>query len=143
MLMPRKVKHRKVQRGRRTGVAKGGTELNFGEFGIQALEAGWLTARQIEAARVAMTRHVRRGGKVWIRVFPDKPVTKKPAETRMGSGKGNPEFWVAVVKPGRILFELDGVSEELARGALERAIQKLPMKARVVVRDNLTERVGA
>ncbi|MDA8118131.1 MAG: 50S ribosomal protein L16 [Actinomycetota bacterium] len=143
MLMPRKVKHRKVQRGRRTGVAKGGTELNFGEFGIQALEAGWLTARQIEAARIAMTRHVRRGGKVWIRVFPDKPVTKKPAETRMGSGKGNPEFWVAVVKPGRILFELDGVSEELARGALERAIQKLPMKARVVVRDNLSERVGA
>ena len=143
MLMPRKVKHRKVQRGRRTGVAKGGTELNFGQFGIQALEAGWLSARQIEAARVAMTRHVRRGGKVWIRVFPDKPVTKKPAETRMGSGKGNPEFWVAVVKPGRILFELDGVSEELARGALERAIQKLPMKARIVVRDNLSERVGA
>ncbi|MDA8103118.1 MAG: 50S ribosomal protein L16 [Nitrospiraceae bacterium] len=143
MLMPRKVKHRKVQRGRRTGVAKGGTELNFGDYGIQALEAGWLTARQIEAARVAMTRHVRRGGKVWIRVFPDKPVTKKPAETRMGSGKGNPEFWVAVVKPGRILFELNGVSEELARGALERAIQKLPMKARIVVRDNLSERVGA
>ncbi|MDA8373345.1 MAG: 50S ribosomal protein L16 [Actinomycetota bacterium] len=143
MLMPRKVKHRKVQRGRRTGVAKGGTELNFGQFGIQALEAGWLSARQIEAARIAMTRHVRRGGKVWIRVFPDKPVTKKPAETRMGSGKGNPEFWVAVVKPGRILFELDGVSEELARGALERAIQKLPMKARIVVRDNLSERVGA
>ena len=143
MLMPRKVKHRKVQRGRRTGVAKGGTELNFGDFGIQALEAGWLSARQIEAARVAMTRHVRRGGKVWIRVFPDKPVTQKPAETRMGSGKGNPEFWVAVVKPGRILFELNGVSEELARGALERAIQKLPMKARVVVRDNLSEMVGA
>ncbi|KJF18580.1 MULTISPECIES: 50S ribosomal protein L16 [Acidithrix] len=135
MLMPRKVKHRKVQRGRRTGLAKGGTELNFGEFGIQALEAGWLTARQIEAARIAMTRHIKRGGKVWIRVFPDKPVTKKPAETRMGSGKGNPEFWVAVVKPGRILFELNGVSEELARGALERAIQKLPFKARVVVRD--------
>ncbi|CAG4932817.1 unnamed protein product [Acidithrix sp. C25] len=109
--------------------------MNFGEFGIQALEAGWLTARQIEAARIAMTRHIKRGGKVWIRVFPDKPVTKKPAETRMGSGKGNPEFWVAVVKPGRILFELNGVSEELARGALERAIQKLPFKARVVVRD--------
>ncbi|MDA8262514.1 MAG: 50S ribosomal protein L16 [Actinomycetota bacterium] len=143
MLMPRKVKHRKVQRGRRTGVAKGGTELNFGDYGIQALEAGWLSARQIEAARVAMTRHVRRGGKVWIRVFPDKPVTQKPAETRMGSGKGNPEFWVAVVKPGRILFELNGVSEDLARGALERAIQKLPMKARVVVRDNLSEMVGA
>ena len=143
MLMPRKVKHRKQQRGRMTGMAKGGTDLIFGDFGIQALEAGWLSARQIEAARVAMTRHVRRGGKVWIRVFPDKPVTQKPAETRMGSGKGNPEFWVAVVKPGRILFELNGVSEDLARGALERAIQKLPMKARVVVRDNLSEMVGA
>ncbi len=143
MLMPRKVKHRKVHRGRRTGLAKGGTELNFGEYGIQALESGWLTARQIEAARVAMTRHVRRGGKVWIRVFPDKPVTKKPAETRMGSGKGNPEFWVAVVKPGRILFELNGVGEELARGALERAIQKLPFKARVVVRDSFSEGVGS
>ena len=143
MLMPRKVKHRKQQRGRMTGMAKGGTDLIFGDFGIQALEAGWITARQIEAARIAMTRHVRRGGKVWIRVFPDKPVTQKPAETRMGSGKGNPEFWVAVVKPGRILFELNGVSEDLARGALERAIQKLPMKARVVVRDNLSEMVGA
>ncbi|MDA8270331.1 MAG: 50S ribosomal protein L16 [Actinomycetota bacterium] len=135
MLMPRKVKHRKVQRGRRSGLAKGGTELNFGSYGIQALEACWLTARQIEAARVAMTRHVRRGGKVWIRVFPDKPVTQKPAETRMGSGKGNPEFWVAVVKPGRILFELDGVPEELARAAMERAIQKLPIKARFIVKD--------
>jgi large subunit ribosomal protein L16 len=119
-------------------LAKGGTELNFGEFGIQALESGWLTARQIESARIAMTRHIRRGGKVWIRVFPDKPVTQKPAETRMGSGKGNPEFWVAVVKPGRILFELNGVSEELARGALERAIQKLPFKARFVVRDSFS-----
>ncbi|MDA8026269.1 MAG: 50S ribosomal protein L16 [Actinomycetota bacterium] len=138
MLMPRRVKHRKVQRGRREGLAKGGTELNFGEFGIQALESGWLTARQIESARIAMTRHIRRGGKVWIRVFPDKPVTQKPAETRMGSGKGNPEFWVAVVKPGRILFELNGVSEELARGALERAIQKLPFKARFVVRDSFS-----
>ncbi len=143
MLMPRKVKHRKVHRGRRTGLAKGGTELNFGEYGIQALESGWLTARQIEAARVAMTRHVRRGGKVWIRVFPDKPVTQKPAETRMGSGKGNPEFWVAVIKPGRILFELNGVAEDLARGALERAIQKLPFKARVVVRDSFSEGVGS
>ncbi len=138
MLMPKKVKHRKMQRGRRSGVAKGGTELNFGEYGIQALESGWLTARQIEAARVAMTRHIRRGGRVWIRVFPDKPVTKKPAETRMGSGKGNPEFWVAVVKPGRILFEIDGVTEELARGALERAIQKLPLKARFVIRDSFS-----
>jgi large subunit ribosomal protein L16 len=134
MLMPRKVKHRKQQRGRLTGQAKGGTTVNFGEYGIQALEPGWITARQIEAARIAMTRHVRRGGKVWIRVFPDKPVTSKPAETRMGSGKGNPEFWVAVVKPGRILFELGGVNEALGRSALERAIQKLPIKARVVVR---------
>jgi large subunit ribosomal protein L16 len=134
MLMPRKVKHRKVQRGRMTGQAKGGTTVAFGEYGIKAMEAGWITARQIEAARIAMTRHVRRGGKVWIRVFPDKPVTAKPAETRMGSGKGNPEFWVAVVKPGRILFELAGVNEALARAAMERAIQKLPIKARFVVR---------
>ena len=139
MLMPRKVKHRKVQRGRLTGQAKGGTTVNFGEYGIQALEPGWITARQIEAARIAMTRHVRRGGKVWIRVFPDKPVTAKPAETRMGSGKGNPEYWVAVVKPGRILFELGGVNETLGRAALERAIQKLPIKARVVVRSHQEE----
>ena len=135
MLMPRKVKHRKQQRGRMTGIAKGGTELNFGSFGIQALEPAWVTARQIEAARIAMTRRVKRGGKIWIRVFPDKPVTQKPAETRMGSGKGNPEFWVCVVKPGRIMFEMDGISEELAREALELAIQKLPMKARFVRKD--------
>jgi large subunit ribosomal protein L16 len=134
MLMPRKVKHRKVHRGRRTGVAKGGTEINFGEYAIQALEAGWITARQIEAARIAMTRHIKRGGKVWIRVFPDKPVTQKPAETRMGSGKGNPEFWVSVVKPGRIMFELGGVGPELAREAMNRAIQKLPIKAKFVQR---------
>src|ERR1700739_2899098 len=134
MLMPRKVKPRKMMRGRRGGLAKGGVDLNFGDFGIQALESGWVTARQIEAARIAMTRHVKRGGKVWIRIFPDKPVTAKPAETRMGSGKGNPEFWVAVVKPGRILFELGGVNEALGRSALERAIQKLPIRARVVVR---------
>ena len=132
MLMPRKVAHRKHQRGRMKGIAKGGTNVTFGDYGIQATEPGWLTARQIEAARIAMTRHIRRGGKVWINVFPDKPVTQKPAETRMGSGKGNPEFWVAVVKPGRILFEMDGVSEELAKEALELAIQKLPMKARFV-----------
>ena len=132
MLMPRKVKHRKQQRGRMDGLAKGGTEVTFGDYGIQALEPGWISARQIEAARIAMTRHVRRGGKVWIRVFPDKPVTAKPAETRMGSGKGNPEFWVAVVKPGRVMFELAGVSETLARSAMERAIQKLPIKARFV-----------
>ena len=135
MLMPKKVKHRKHHRGRMTGAAKGGTVVNFGEFGIQALEPGWITARQIEAARIAMTRHVKRGGKVWIQVFPDQPVTQKPAETRMGSGKGNPERWVAVVKPGRVMFELAGVEEALAREALDRAIQKLPIKARIVTRD--------
>jgi large subunit ribosomal protein L16 len=135
MLMPRKTKHRKQQRGRMKGDSKGATSLAFGEYGIQALEPGWITARQIEAARIAMTRHIKRGGKVWINVFPDKPVTKKPAETRMGSGKGNPEFWVAVVKPGRVLFELSYPSEETARAALERAIQKLPIKARVITRD--------
>ena len=134
MLMPRKVKHRKMQRGRLSGKAKAGTTVSFGDYGIQALEPGWITARQIEAARIAMTRHVRRGGKVWIRVFPDKPVTMKPAETRMGSGKGNPEFGVALVKPGRILFELGGVNETLGRAAMERAIQKLPIKAKFVVR---------
>ena len=135
MLMPRKTKHRKHQRGRMKGVSKGGNELSFGEYGIQALEPGWITARQIEAARIAMTRHIKRGGKVWINVFPDKPVTKKPAETRMGSGKGNPEFWVAVVKPGRVLFELSYPTPEIARQALERAVQKLPIKARVITRD--------
>ena len=135
MLMPRKVRHRKVQRGRMTGAAKGGTKITFGDFGIQALEPGWITNRQIEAARIAMTRHIKRGGKVWINVFPDKPVTKKPAETRMGSGKGNPEFWVAVVKPGRILFELSFPSEEIAKAAMAKAIQKLPMRARIVTRE--------
>ncbi|HUB71299.1 MAG TPA: 50S ribosomal protein L16 [Acidimicrobiales bacterium] len=139
MLMPRKVKHRKQQRGRRDGLAKGGTEVSHGDYGIQALEAGWVSARQIEAARIAMTRHVRRGGKVWINVFPDKPVTAKPAETRMGSGKGNPEFWVAVVKPGRVMFEIAGVPEPLARDAMERAIQKLPIKARFVSRAHQEE----
>jgi large subunit ribosomal protein L16 len=133
--MPRKVKHRKTQRGRTKGPSKGGTEVVFGEYGIQALEPAWLTARQIEAARVAMTRHIKRGGKVWINVFPDKPVTEKPAETRMGSGKGNPERWVAVVRPGRILFELSYPDKNVAREALERAIQKLPMKARFVTRE--------
>jgi len=143
MLMPKKVKHRKQQRGRMNGLTKGGENIDFGEYGIQALAPAWLTARQIEAARIAMTRHIRRGGKVWIRVFPDKPVTKKPAETRMGSGKGNPELWVAVVKPGRILFELAGVDEQLARAAMERAIQKLPMKAKFVVKQSTTnEKVG-
>jgi len=139
MLMPRKVKHRKQHRGRMTGAAKGGTVISFGDFAIQALEPGWITARQIEAARIAMTRHVKRGGKVWIRVFPDKPVTKKPAETRMGSGKGNPEFWVAVVKPGRIMFELGGVPPELAKEAMERAIQKLPIKAKFIQRTEEVE----
>ncbi|MDP9006710.1 MAG: 50S ribosomal protein L16 [Actinomycetota bacterium] len=139
MLMPKKVKHRKQQRGRMTGPATGGTSISFGEYGIQALQPGWITARQIEAARIAMTRHVKRGGKVWITIFPDRPVTEKPAETRMGSGKGNPEHWVAVVKPGRVMFELAGVSEELARGALERAIQKLPIKARVISRATAEE----
>lgn len=135
MLMPRKVKHRKAHRGRMKGRTKGGTAVHFGDYGIQALEPGWITARQIEAARIAMTRHVKRGGKVWINIFPDKPVTAKPAETRMGSGKGNPEKWVAVVKPGRVMFELGGVNAELARGAMERAIQKLPIKARVISRE--------
>ncbi|MEO7571838.1 MAG: 50S ribosomal protein L16 [Acidimicrobiales bacterium] len=135
MLMPKKVKHRKQHRGRTKGQSKGGTEVTFGEYGIQALEPGWITARQIEAARIAMTRKTRRGGKVWITVFPDKPVTEKPAETRMGSGKGNPERWVAVVKPGRILFELSYPDEALAKEAIERAIQKLPIKARFVTRE--------
>jgi large subunit ribosomal protein L16 len=125
-----------------TGAAKGGATVDFGDYGIQALEPGWITARQIEAARIAMTRHVRRGGKVWIRVFPDKPVTQKPAETRMGSGKGNPEHWVAVVKPGRILFELSGVDETLARAAMERAIQKLPIKAHFIVRQGIGSESG-
>ncbi|MGA1648813.1 MAG: 50S ribosomal protein L16 [Ilumatobacteraceae bacterium] len=135
MLMPRKVAHRKHHRGRMRGSAKGGSALAFGQYGIQALEPCWLTARQIEAARIAMTRHIKRGGKVWINVFPDKPVTKKPAETRMGSGKGNPEFWVAVVKPGRVLFELSFPNEEQARAALAKAVQKLPIKARIISRE--------
>ena len=134
MLMPKKVKHRKQHRGRRTGPSKGGNEVVFGEYGIQALEPGWITARQIEAARIAMTRHIKRGGKVWINIFPDKPVTEKPAETRMGSGKGNPEFWVAVVKPGRILFELSYSDPVVAKEAIDRAIQKLPIKAKFVTR---------
>ncbi|MCE9622220.1 MAG: 50S ribosomal protein L16 [Actinomycetia bacterium] len=134
MLMPRKVAHRKHHRGHTTGLSKGGNELAFGDYGIQALEPGWLSARQIEAARIAMTRAIKRGGKVWINVFPDKPVTKKPAETRMGSGKGNPEFWVAVVRPGRVLFELSYPEEAVARSAMAKAIQKLPIKARIIDR---------
>ena len=134
MLMPRKVKHRKQQRGRMSGIAKGGTKVTFGDYGIQALEPGWITNRQIEAARIAMTRYIKRGGKVWITIFPDKPVTQKPAETRMGSGKGNPEHWVAVVKPGRVMFELSGVPEHVAREAMRLAMHKLPIKTRFVVR---------
>ncbi len=134
MLMPRKVKHRKQHRGRLTGTASGGTRVTHGDYGIQALEPGWVSARQIEAARIAMTRHIKRGGKVWINVFPDKPITEKPAETRMGSGKGNPERWVAVVKPGRVLFELTYADPVIAREAIERAIQKLPIKAKFVTR---------
>jgi large subunit ribosomal protein L16 len=134
MLMPKRVKHRKEQRGRMRGQAQRGNEVSFGEYGMQAQEPAWLTARQIEAARVAMTRHIKRGGKVWIRIFPSKPVTAKPAETRMGKGKGAPEDWVAVVKPGRVLFELSGVSEELAREALRLASQKLPIKTKFVIR---------
>ena len=135
MLMPKKVRHRKVQRGRMSGVAKGGTKVTFGDYGIQALEPGWITNRQIEAARIAMTRHIKRGGKVWINVFPDKPITQKPAETRMGSGKGNPEGWVAVIKPGKVMFELAGVPEDLAREALRLAGHKLPIKTKFVMRE--------
>ena len=133
--MPKKVKHRKHHRGRMGGTAKGGTVVTFGDFGIQALEPGWVTARQIEAARIAMTRHIKRGGKVWISIYPDRPLTKKPAETRMGSGKGSPEWWVANVKPGRIMFELSGVAEPVAREAMRRAIHKLPMKCRFITRE--------
>jgi len=135
MLMPRKTKHRKQFRGRRAGYAKGQTDVQYGDYGIKALENGWVTNRQIEAARIAMTRKIRRGGKVWINLFPDKPFTKKPAETRMGSGKGSPEGWVAVVKPGRVMFELSGVSEPLAKEALRLAAQKLPVKAKFVKRE--------
>jgi large subunit ribosomal protein L16 len=135
MLMPKKVKHRKQQRGRMKGQAKGGTEVTFGDYGIQALEPGWITARQIEAARIAMTRHIKRGGKVWIRIFPDKPITKKPAETRMGKGKGSPEMWVAVVKPGRVMFEIEGVTRELAETAMGLAAAKLGVKTKFVARE--------
>lgn len=137
MLVPKRVKHRKQHRGRMTGKAKGGTEISFGEFGLQALEPAWITNRQIEAARIAMTRYIKRGGKVWIKIFPDKPVTQKPAETRMGSGKGSPEFWVAVVKPGRMLFELAGVNEETAREAMRLAAHKLPIKTKFVKREEM------
>ena len=137
MLMPKKVKHRKTHRGRRTGKAKGGYTVDFGEFGLKSLEACWMTSRQIEAARVAMTRYVKRGGKIWIRVFPDKPITRKPAETRMGKGKGAPESWVSVVKPGRMLFEIEGVSEEMAREAMRLGANKLPMKTKFISRHEM------
>ncbi len=135
MLMPKRVKHRKVQRGRMKGIASRGNKVSNGEYGLMALEPAWITSNQIEAARVAMTRFIKRGGKVWIKIFPDKPVTQKPAETRMGSGKGSPEYWVAVVKPGRILFEVAGVSEEIAREALRLASHKLPIKCKFVARE--------
>ena len=135
MLMPKRVKYRRVHRGRMTGVATRGNKVAYGDFGIQALEPGWITGNQIEAARIAMTRYTKRGGKVWIKIFPDKPVTEKPAETRMGSGKGSPEYWVAVVKPGRVLFEIAGVSEEVAREALRLASHKLPVKTKFVARE--------
>ena len=135
MLLPKRTKFRKPHRGRRRGLAKGGTRVQFGEYGLKAMEQGWVTNRQIEAARIAMTRHIRRGGKVWINIYPDRPLTKKPAETRMGSGKGSPEWWIANVKPGRVMFELSGVAEPVAKEALRRAIHKLPMKCRVIKRE--------
>ena len=137
MLLPKRVKHRKVQRGSMKGFSKGGTEIQYGEYGLKALEAAWITNRQIEAARIAMTRHMKRGGKVWINIFPDKPVTQKPAETRMGSGKGSPESWVAVVKPGRVMFEIAGVEEDVAREALRLATHKLPIGCKFVSRSDI------
>lgn len=134
MLAPKRVKYRKQQKGRTRGMAQRGNKVSFGDYGLQATEPGWITNRQIEAARVALTRHIKRGGKVWIRIFPDKPVTKKPAETRMGKGKGSPEYWVSVVKPGRMLFELEGVSEEIAQRAFDLAAAKLPIRTRFVKR---------
>jgi large subunit ribosomal protein L16 len=137
MLMPKKVKFRKQMRGRMKGMSTRGNKLSFGDYGLQALTPGWVTSRQIESARIAITRHVKRGGKVWIRIFPDKPVTKKPAETRMGKGKGAPEAWVAVVKPGRVLYELEGVSEQVAREAMRLASHKLPIKTKMLVREEI------
>ena len=135
MLMPKRVKHRKSMRGRMNGLAYRGCNVDFGQFGLKATEPGWVTARQIEAARVALTRHIKRGGKVWTNIYPDRPLTKKPAETRMGSGKGSPEWWIANIKPGRVLFEVAGVNEQLAREAMTRAIHKLPLKARIIKRE--------
>ena len=137
MLAPKRVKYRKTFKGRTKGIARRGNTVAFGEFGLMSLSPGWITNRQIEAARVAMTRHMKRGGKVWIRIFPDKPITKKPAETRMGKGKGNPESWVAVVKPGRVMFEVEGVEEAVARRAMQLAAAKLPVRTRIVNRENI------
>ena len=137
MLMPKRVKHRRVQRGRLTGVASRGNKVSHGEYGLQATEPAWITSNQIEAARIAMTRYVKRGGQVWIKIFPDKPITEKPAETRMGSGKGSPEYWVAVVKPGRVMFEIDGVSEEMAREAMRLAANKLPIKCKFIKKEEM------
>lgn len=136
MLSPKRVKYRRVMRGRMTGKATRGNKVTYGDFGLQSLEPAWITANQIEAARIAMTRYIKRGGKVWIKIFPDKPVTEKPAETRMGSGKGSPEYWVAVVKPGRVLFEIAGVSEELAREAMRLAANKLPVKCKFITKES-------
>jgi len=136
MLMPKRVKHRKVHRGRMTGKATRGNQVNYGDYGIQALEPGWITSNQIEAARIAMTRYIKRGGQVWIKIFPDKSVTKKPAETRMGKGKGSPEYWVAVVKPGRVMFELAGVPEDVAREAMRLAQHKLPIKTKFILKED-------
>ena len=134
MLLPKRVKYRRVQRGRLKGVAHRGNKVSYGDFGLQALEPAWITSRQIEAARIAMTRYIKRGGKVWIKIFPDKPITEKPAETRMGSGKGSPEYWVAVVKPGRVMFEIAGVAEDVAREAMRLAANKLPIKCKFVTK---------
>ena len=143
MLLPKRVKYRRVMRGRMTGKANRGNKISYGEFGIQALQPGWITSNQIEAARIAMTRYTKRGVKVWIKIFPDKPVTENPAETRMGSGKGSPEYWVAVVKPGRIMFEIGGINEEVAREALRLAIHKLPIKCKIVAKSDLETEVDA
>jgi len=142
MLLPKRVKFRRVHRGRLKGKAMRGNFVSNGDFGLQALEPAWITSNQIEAARIAMTRYIKRGGQVWIKIFPDKPVTEKPAETRMGSGKGSPEYWVAVVKPGRVLFEIKGVSEEIAREALRLASHKLPLKTKILIRENKNEAGG-
>ena len=141
MLLPKRVKYRRQQRGRLTGAATRGNTVTYGEFGLQALEPAWITSNQIEAARIAMTRYVKRGGKVWIKIFPDKPITEKPAETRMGSGKGSPEYWVAVVKPGRVMFEMDGVTEEQAKEAMRLAANKLPIKCKFVKKADTNEEV--